>query len=57
MACGLTSCYLEGYCDQKVFMFAQANVNPKSFGKSNCEIFGDEPEGMDEMWFDFPKES
>lgn len=38
-------------------MFAQANVNPKSFGKSNCEIFGDEPEGMDEMWFDFPKES
>ena len=35
----------------------QANVrNTKSFGKLICKVFGDEPEGVGEMWLDFFRE-
>jgi len=34
-----------------------ANVrNAKSFGKLICKVFGDEPEGVGEMWLDFFRE-
>jgi len=34
-----------------------ANVrNTKSFGKLICKVFGDEPEGVGEMWLDFFRE-
>ena len=38
------------------FSRLQANVNSKSFGMLIGKIFGDEPEGMGEMWLDFFKE-
>ena len=37
--------------------FFQANVrNTKSFGKLICKVFGDESEGVGEMWLDFFRE-
>ena len=45
-----SSCYLKGYHDWKVFMFVQVNMNSKLFGNLIYKVFGDEPEGIGEMW-------